>query len=146
MAAIRAKHTKPEIAVRRALHAMGLRFRLHDPRLPGRPDVVIRRRMAIVQVKGCFWHGHRCLKGRVPGVNRAYWLAKIAGNRVRDERNERRLRAMGWRVRTVWECKVRRSAPGELVEVLRSLLKAPRRAASGVLRCRRAGGMPRKTA
>ena len=127
MAAIRAKHTKPEIAVRRALYAMGLRFRLHDARLPGRPDIVIRRRMAIVQVKGCFWHGHRCLKGRVPGVNRRYWLAKIAGNRARDARNERRLRSMGWSVRTVWECKVRRWRPEELAAVLRGLLISRRR-------------------
>ncbi|HEY8149779.1 MAG TPA: very short patch repair endonuclease [Vicinamibacteria bacterium] len=122
MAAIRAKHTKPEIAVRRALHAMGFRFRLHDSRLPGRPDIVIGRLMTIVQVKGCFWHGHRCLKGRVPGVNRSYWLVKISGNRARDARNERRLRSQGWRVRTVWECKVRRSTADELSAVLRKLL------------------------
>jgi DNA mismatch endonuclease (patch repair protein) len=123
MAAIRAKDTKPEIAIRRAIHAIGFRFRLHDPRLPGRPDIVIRRLMAIVQVKGCFWHGHHCLKGRVPGVNRPYWLDKISGNRARDRRNERRLRAMGWSVQTVWECRVRRSKPDELLAIVHGLLK-----------------------
>jgi DNA mismatch endonuclease (patch repair protein) len=129
MSAIRAKDTKPEIAVRRALHAMGLRFRLHQGGLPGRPDIVMRRLGAIVQVKGCFWHGHRCLKGRVPGVNRRYWRAKIAGNRARDARNERRLRAMGWKVRTVWECTVRRSTDSELLARLGTMIGRPKRRA-----------------
>lgn len=133
MAGIRSKDTKPEIAVRRALHAMGLRFRLHVPRLPGRPDIVIKKRMAIVQVKGCFWHGHRCLKGRVPGVNRRYWLVKITGNRARDKRNEKRLRVMGWSVKTIWECRVRRTDPEELPALLRVMLKrrrCPRRSSA----------------
>lgn len=114
MAAIRAKDTKPEIAVRRALHAMGCRFRLHVAVLPGRPDIVLKKLGLIVQVKGCFWHGHHCLKGRVPGLHRRYWLGKIAGNKARDARNERKLRAMGWRVKTIWECRVRSSSPEEL--------------------------------
>jgi len=118
MAAIRAKDTKPEIAVRRALHAMGYRFRLHAAALPGRPDIVMKRLGLIVQVKGCFWHGHHCLKGRVPGLHRRYWLEKIAGNKARDARNERKLRAMGWLVKTIWECRVRRSSTGELAAFL----------------------------
>jgi DNA mismatch endonuclease (patch repair protein) len=118
MAAIRAKDTKPEIAVRRALHAMGYRFRLHAASLPGRPDIVMKRLGLIVQVKGCFWHGHRCLKGRVPGLHRRYWLEKIAGNKARDARNERKLRALGWLVKTIWECRVRRSSPEELAAFL----------------------------
>ncbi len=125
MAAIRAKDTKPEIAVRRALHALGYRFRVHSAALPGRPDIVLKKLSLIVQVKGCFWHGHRCLKGRVPGLHRRYWLEKIAGNKERDARNERKLRAMGWSVKTIWECRVRRSSP----EGLRArLLKILRRA------------------
>ena len=108
MALIRAKHTKPELAVRRALHAMGYRFRLHARHLPGNPDIVLARHRTIILVQGCFWHGHRCLKGRVPEGNRAYWSVKLAGNKERDRRNGRRLRALGWRVRTVWECSVRR--------------------------------------
>jgi len=126
MAAIRSADTKPEMAVRRAVHAMGLRFRLHVPSLPGRPDIVIRKLSTAIQVKGCFWHGHRCLKGRVPGVNRGYWLGKIAGNRSRDKRNERRLRSMGWSVKSVWECRVRRSSAAELAEHLRALVERSR--------------------
>jgi DNA mismatch endonuclease (patch repair protein) len=126
MAAIRAKDTKPEIVVRRALYSIGFRFRLHVPALPGRPDIVMKKLGVIVQVKGCFWHGHRCLKGRIPGTNTRYWRAKISGNRARDRRNERRLRALGWRVTTVWECMVRRSRGGTLIRFLRGTIGAPR--------------------
>jgi DNA mismatch endonuclease, patch repair protein len=122
MAAIRAKHTKPETLVRRTLHLMGYRFRLHDPRLPGKPDIVLSRIRTIVQVKGCFWHGHYCLRGRVPGGNRSYWLTKISGNRSRDLKNERKLRRMGWRVVTLWECNIRRSTPNELCDRIKVLL------------------------
>lgn len=126
MAAIRAKDTKPEIAVRRALHAMGCRFRLHAAELPGRPDIVLKKLGLIVQVKGCFWHGHRCLKGRVPRLHRRYWLEKIAGNKERDARNERKLRAMGWSVTTIWECRVRRSSPEELRELAGEIIRRAR--------------------
>ncbi len=119
MARIRAKNTKPELAVRRALHALGYRFRLHDHSLPGRPDIVMRKHATIVQVQGCFWHGHRCLKGRMPADNRAYWAPKLAGNKARDRRNARRLRALGWRVVTIWECDVRRWTPEQLPGQLR---------------------------
>jgi DNA mismatch endonuclease, patch repair protein len=126
MAAIRSKDTKPELVVRRALHRMGVRYRLHVASLPGHPDIVVPRAKLIVQIKGCFWHGHRCLKGRVPQGNRRYWLAKIEGNKSRDKRNERRLRAKGWRVRTVWECRVRRSELAELTDYLSALfLRTP---------------------
>lgn len=127
MSGIRSKDTKPELAVRRTLHRLGYRFRLHAKNLPGRPDIVLRRYRTIVQVQGCFWHGHRCLKGRIPEVNRDYWQPKIAGNKARDKRNQRRLRAMGWRVRTVWECKVRKWSQSELEAWVRRSLP-PRRA------------------
>lgn len=122
MAAIRAKHTKPETLVRRTLHLMGHRFRLHAPELPGKPDIVLPRMRTIIQVKGCFWHGHRCLGGRVPVGNRDYWVLKIQGNRKRDLRNERKLRRMGWRVHTIWECTVRRSTAAELYDRIASLV------------------------
>jgi DNA mismatch endonuclease, patch repair protein len=108
MARIRAKHTKPELAVRSALHRLGYRFRLHGRKLPGHPDIVLPKYRTIIEVKGCFWHGHRCLKGRVPEGNRAYWSKKIEGNQLRERRNARRLRSMGWKVKTIWECTVRR--------------------------------------
>lgn len=128
MSAIRAKNTKPELIVRRMLHLMGYRFRLHVADLPGKPDVVIARVGTILQVKGCFWHGHRCLRGRVPIANRTYWLPKILGNRSRDQKNERRLRSMGWRVVTIWECTIRRSSPEDLYQTLRKSLGVRRSA------------------
>ena len=122
MALIRAKDTKPEMAVRQTLHALGFRFRLHDRSLPGRPDILLCRHGTIIQVKGCFWHSHRCLKGRMPYGNRPYWIAKLSANQARDRRNERLLRKLGWRVRTIWECAIRRWPRAELAARLSSLL------------------------
>lgn len=122
MARIRAKDTKPELAVRSALHALGFRFRLHDRKLPGRPDIVLRRHATVIEVRGCFWHGHACLKGRQPGQNRGYWLPKLERNRARDRRNARKLRALGWRVVTLWECRVRRWPPERLSARLTAML------------------------
>ena len=124
MALIRAKNTKPELAVRSALHRLGYRFRLHDRRLPGRPDIVLPKYRLIIEVRGCFWHGHRCLKGRVPEGNRAYWSRKITGNKLRDRRNARRLRSMGWKVKTIRECEVRRHSREELAARLVRLFAA----------------------
>jgi DNA mismatch endonuclease (patch repair protein) len=110
MGAIRAKHTKPEVIVRLLFRSMGCRYRLHVKSLPGKPDIVIPDIRLAVQVRGCFWHGHRCLKGRIPAANRVYWEPKILGNKRRDARNDRRLRRMGWSVKIIWECQVRRSS------------------------------------
>lgn len=108
MAKIGGKHTAPELAVRRLVHAMGYRFRLHRRDLPGSPDLVFPRLRAVVFVHGCFWHRHRgCAKASVPKTRRAFWTAKFAANVARDVRAERRLRALGWRVLTVWECEVK---------------------------------------
>jgi len=123
MSRIRAKNTKPELAVRRALFALGFRYRLHVASLPGRPDIVMRSAMTVVEVKGCFWHGHRCLGGRRPRQNASYWGPKISGNIARDHRNERRLRRAGWRVVTIWECEVRRMSSAQLT---RRMAKAMR--------------------
>ena len=122
MARIRAKGTKPEVAVARALRDLGIRFSRHAKSLPGRPDFVLSAMRTVINVKGCFWHGHFCLKGRIPEGNRAYWRAKIAGNRGRDRRNEAWLRRSGWRVFTVWECRVRRSTRESLAGTLRKRL------------------------
>ena len=108
MSRIRATDTRPEKAVRSALHKMGLRFRLHRRDLPGRPDIVLPKYRAVVFVHGCFWHGHDCKKGRsVPQTNAEFWRAKLACNRERDEQNRRDLEAAGWRVVVVWECQTR---------------------------------------
>jgi len=109
MARVRSKNTGPEIAVRRALHARGLRYRLHREDLPGRPDLVFPRHSLVVFVHGCFWHGcATCDRGlRRPKSNMRFWEAKLASNRARDAKNLSVLEELGWRVATIWECTVR---------------------------------------
>jgi DNA mismatch endonuclease (patch repair protein) len=106
MSRIRSKDTKPEILVRKALHRLGFRFRLHVRVLPGRPDIVLPKYRVIIQVKGCFWHGHTCRDGRLPKSNRGYWVPKLLRNKQRDISNDRKLRCMGWSVRNLWECRI----------------------------------------
>lgn len=110
MLANRGKDTAPEMAVRRALHAAGLRYRLHVRGLPGRPDVVLASRRTVVEVRGCFWHGHVCQHGRTSKTRPGFWAGKIQNNRERDARNEAALRELGWHVVVVWECEVKRGA------------------------------------
>ena len=108
MAAIRSKNTKPELIVRRYLHALGLRYGLHNKRLPGHPDIVLRRLKVVIFVHGCFWHGHQgCPKFTMPKSRQDYWVPKIEANRNRDARDISRLKAMGWKVIVVWECELR---------------------------------------
>jgi len=107
MARIRSKNTKPEITVRRAVHAAGFRYVLHDRRLPGHPDIVMPRHRVVVFVHGCFWHGHTCRFFRLPGTHAAFWLGKIARNRERDAAAIGALLVGGWRVAIVWECALR---------------------------------------
>jgi DNA mismatch endonuclease (patch repair protein) len=106
MSRIRGKNTKPEMAVRRLLHALGFRYRLHRADLPGTPDLVFSGRRKVVFVHGCFWHGHECT-GRVPKSNADYWMAKISRNKARDGRSRDELAALGWSVLTVWECELK---------------------------------------
>lgn len=111
MRAVKSRDTIPERAVRSALHRMGCRFSLHRADLPGKPDIVMPARGAIVFVHGCFWHGHDCRHGkRKPATNAAYWRAKISRNRERDKRTLATLRRGGWRVLVVWECQTRNEA------------------------------------
>jgi DNA mismatch endonuclease (patch repair protein) len=104
MSRIRGKDTKPELVLRRGLHALGLRFRLHRKDLPGRPDMVFPRYRAAVLVHGCFWHAHDCPLFKWPATRREFWTAKIEGNRARDLRDLAGLATAGWRVLVVWEC------------------------------------------
>lgn len=111
MASIRGKDTKPEMVVRRLLHAMGYRFRLHRRDLPGTPDIVLPGRRAVVFVHGCFWHRHAgCRLAAIPATRRDFWEAKIAANKARDRRAVAQLRRDGWRVAVVWECQTRKPA------------------------------------
>lgn len=105
MRRVKSADTKPEMRVRRWLHAQGFRFRLHRKDLPGKPDIVLRKHKTVVFVHGCFWHGHEgCKAADLPASNREYWVAKIGRNVERDRRNQALLREMGWRVIVVWEC------------------------------------------
>lgn len=114
MSRIRGKHTRPEVAVRRALHRLGFRFRLHRPDLPGRPDLVLPRHQTAVLVHGCFWHRHPgCRDATTPKSNVEFWEAKFVRNVARDAEIERALAAAGWRVLTIWECE---TANGEDLE------------------------------
>ena len=121
MSRVKSKGMKPEMKVRRLLHGLGYRYRLHRSDLPGRPDLVFPSRRKVVFVNGCFWHYHRgCKHVRVPASNRDYWVGKLEGNRERDERNLLLLEELGWGVMTAWECELRdmERATGRLVEFL----------------------------
>ena len=125
MAGIQGKNTKPELVVRRYLHRKGLRFRLHERKLPGRPDLVLSRYRTVVEVNGCFWHQHPgCRYAYMPASNQGFWKEKLAGNRLRDLRNWRALRRLGWRVIVVWECETASDAKLEhVVERIRQPLR-----------------------
>ena len=111
MSRIRGKNTKPEILVRQGLHARGFRFRLHNNKLPGSPDIVLPKYGVAIMVNGCFWHGHKgCRYATKPKTNVEFWEAKIAKNRHRDEVTEAHLQALGWHVITIWECELRPSS------------------------------------
>jgi DNA mismatch endonuclease (patch repair protein) len=108
MSRIRGADTKPEMRVRRLLHALGFRYRLHAADLPGKPDLVFPRAGAVLFVHGCFWHMHRCRLGKpVPATNADFWATKRRSNVTRDQRNRRALRKGGWKVFEVWECQTR---------------------------------------
>ena len=108
MSRIRGKDTKPEILVRKGLHARGFRFRLQDRKLPGKPDIVLPKWGVAIMVNGCFWHGHKgCRYAGRPKANVEFWEAKISRNRHRDEVTSAHLEALGWNVITVWECELK---------------------------------------
>ena len=110
MSRIRHRDTKPEMMVRRLLHAMGFRYRLHDKRLPGSPDIVFASRKKAILVHGCFWHRHPdagCALARMPKSRLDFWRPKLEGNRTRDVRHQSELDALGWRYLIVWECELR---------------------------------------
>lgn len=107
MSRIRSSNTKPEILVRKALHARGFRFRLGGAGLPGRPDIVLPKYRTVVFVHGCFWHGHDCPLYRLPKTRPEFWEQKISTNRARDQRVIDQLAAIGWRSIVIWECSLR---------------------------------------
>lgn len=108
MAAIRSKNTKPELEIRRGLHALGFRYRLHAKHLSGKPDIVFPKYNAVLFINGCFWHGHNCRLFQWPKNRSAFWREKISRNVARDLQNENILQHSGWRVGVVWECALRK--------------------------------------
>lgn len=122
MSGIRGKNTLPERMIRKGLFARGVRYRLHDRTLPGRPDIVTRKHRAVIFIHGCFWHAHDgCRFFKLPGQNRKFWKAKLMRNRERDAQAVRRLREGNWRVAIVWECSIRADAIS-VVDQLHSFL------------------------
>ena len=127
MSRIRGKNTKPEILVRKGLHARGFRFRLHNKKLPGSPDIVFPKYGVAIIVNGCFWHGHKgCRYATRPKSNVEFWETKIARNRHRDEVTTAHLEALGWTVITIWECELRTNS--QLDDRLNTLAEEIRRA------------------
>lgn len=107
MSRIRLKDTKPELVVRRLIHGLGYRYRLHDRHLPGHPDLVFKGRGKIIFIHGCFWHLHAgCANNRPPKTRRDFWMPKLEGNRARDKREQAKLRKLGWRIMVIWECQL----------------------------------------
>jgi DNA mismatch endonuclease (patch repair protein) len=118
MSRVSSKHTRPEILVRKAAHALGLRFRLHRTGLPGTPDVVFPARAVALFVNGCFWHSHpHCKRARIPKSNTGYWIPKLLRNKHRDGEHAKMLKKLGWRPVIIWECETR--DPGKLIKALR---------------------------
>jgi len=122
MSRIRSRDTKPEMIVRRHLHALGLRYRLHDSKLPGRPDIVLPKWHTVIFINGCFWHRHEgCKIATMPKSNVEFWQAKFERNVERDAKGQKALRAAGWHVIVIWECEVKKrleTLPNEIRERL----------------------------
>jgi DNA mismatch endonuclease (patch repair protein) len=122
MRAVPSQNSRPEMRVRKLVWSLGYRYRLHVADLPGKPDLSFPGRRACLFVHGCFWHGHDCRRGaRLPKANAAYWQAKIARNKARDEATPRKLEAIGWKVMTIWECELADEAA--LIDRVRTFLK-----------------------
>ncbi|WP_082030718.1 very short patch repair endonuclease [Thiolapillus brandeum] len=122
MSAIRGKDTVPEMLVRKGLYARGFRYRLHDRKLLGKPDLVLPKYRAVVFVHGCFWHQHpNCRYAATPSTRPEFWAEKLRGNQERDIKNKESLERAGWRVFTVWECGLRHDSEGVLLELDREL-------------------------
>lgn len=120
MSLVKGRDTKPERLVRTIAHKMGYRFRLHRADLPGKPDIVFPGRRAAVFVHGCFWHGHRCRRGKLPASNVAFWKSKIDGNKKRDATAIRALHRGDWRTLILWQCQLK---PDRTAKKLQSFLE-----------------------
>ena len=123
MRAVRSGNTRPELIVRKGLHAAGFRFRLHGAALRGKPDIVLPKYRTVIFVHGCFWHQHDCRYFKVPRTRPEFWIAKIGANRERDRRDTATLTASGWHVIVIWECAVRAGSAGAADTIRRTSLR-----------------------
>jgi DNA mismatch endonuclease (patch repair protein) len=124
MSLVRSRDTKPELRVRTYLHAQGLRYRLHDKKLPGNPDLVFPSQRLVVFVHGCFWHRHPgCAAARLPKTRLEFWRTKLEGNVCRDERQQQELSRLGWKVRVIWECET--NSQQQLEQLAREIRAIP---------------------
>ncbi len=124
MSRVRNKDTKPEMRVRRLIHSLGYRYRLHHGGLPGKPDLVFPERRKVIFVHGCFWHRHEgCSRCRMPKSRQEFWALKLEKNRLRDIQNQAKLEELGWDVLVVWECETEEAAglPGRIMGFLEDL-------------------------
>ena len=124
MAAIHSANTKPEMIVRKYLFSRGFRYRLNHPRLPGHPDIVLRKYRTCIFVNGCFWHKHDCPRFVWPSSNQDYWRPKILRNVERDNQNRKELEALGWKVITVWECELKKKVRENRLSKLAAEIKS----------------------
>ena len=108
MASIKSKNTGPELVMRKLLHSKGYRFKIHDKKLPGKPDIVMPKHKVVVNVNGCYWHYHGCNRSNIPKTQTRYWVDKLEHNKRRDFQNKRKLKKLGWKVIDVWECTLRK--------------------------------------
>ena len=122
MSRIRSRDTRPEVLVRSLLHREGFRFRLHDRKLPGRPDIVLPKYRTALFVHGCFWHRHeRCAGATMPSTNTSFWHSKFEATVLRDQRTRHALEELGWHVMVVWECTLKSDAPAAVARIARKL-------------------------
>lgn len=125
MAAVKSTDTKPERLLRSLVSSLNFRYRLHVSSLPGTPDLVFSRLRRVINVSGCFWHMHGCGRCRIPGTRREYWVAKLERNAARDARTRRKLKRMGWRVLTIWECQLTAARVAATTRRIRKFLAQP---------------------
>jgi DNA mismatch endonuclease, patch repair protein len=145
MSSVGQKNTGPEKLLRRALHERGIRYRLHDRKLPGSPDLVLPKYRAVIFVHGCYWHSHGCYRSTVPKSRVEFWTQKFEDNRGRDARNVEALRAKQWRVMTVWECALKGKAALTIDEVAQHVIKWLNSKDAEAEMCGRSGVVPRES-
>jgi len=127
MSKIRNKDTKPEIIVRKYLHSLGFRYRLHDKSLPGKPDIVLKKYNIVIFIHGCFWHGHEnCRYFSLPSSNEEYWIPKIENNKAKDIKQLRECSDLGWRTIVVWECQLKKDKRHNTLSALANQIRTLR--------------------